>query len=110
MVHRHFVLNALEEPNSEKKNISISAEIIELAIEMGNVNCFLEREDNYISKAFSVLIVIHSIFPTFLRFLADRESCTYGYTALLPETRKNSRLHFPLRKSLKIDKVKKTVI
>ena len=34
-----------------------------------------------------------------------RENCKYGYDALLPETRKTSRLHFPLRKSLKIDKV-----
>ena len=34
-----------------------------------------------------------------------RENCKYGHDALLPETRKMSRLCFPLRKSLKIDKV-----
>ena len=34
-----------------------------------------------------------------------RENCKYGHAALLPETRKMSRLCFPLRKSLKIDKV-----
>lgn len=36
----------------------------------------------------------------------NSENCKYGYEALLPETRKTSRLHFPLRKSLKIDKLK----
>ena len=34
-----------------------------------------------------------------------RENCKYGHDALLPEIRKMSRLCFPLRKSLKIDKV-----
>lgn len=36
----------------------------------------------------------------------NSENCKYGYDALLPETRKTSRLHFPLRKSLKIDKLR----
>ena len=42
----------------------------------------------------------------FVMFVCScRENCKYGHGALLPETRKTSSLRFPLRKSLKIDKV-----
>lgn len=34
-----------------------------------------------------------------------KENYKYGYEALLPETRKTSRLRFPLIESLKIDEV-----
>ena len=34
-----------------------------------------------------------------------REKCTYGFDAFLPDVRRESTLRFPLRKSLKIDKV-----
>lgn len=36
----------------------------------------------------------------------DPENFAYGFSALLPEIRKNSKLRFPLRKSLKIDMLK----
>ncbi|KAL9960225.1 hypothetical protein ACROYT_G033653 [Oculina patagonica] len=40
----------------------------------------------------------------------NAENCKYGHDALLPETRKTSRLQFPLRKSLKIDKLKVEIL
>ena len=50
----------------------------------------------YVFPSFSSSSALSSIY---------RENCKYGHDALLLETRKMSRLCFPLRKSLKIDKV-----
>ncbi|XP_073229205.1 uncharacterized protein [Porites lutea] len=47
------------------------------------------------------------IFPCVIAMDKENpENCKYGHGALLPETRKTSSLRFPLRKSLKIDKLK----
>ena len=56
----------------------------------------LMQTTRYVFLSFSSSSTLSSIY---------RENCKYGHDALLPETRKMSRLCFPLRKSLKIDKV-----
>uniref|UniRef100_A0A6P8J606 Uncharacterized protein LOC116306834 n=1 Tax=Actinia tenebrosa TaxID=6105 RepID=A0A6P8J606_ACTTE len=47
------------------------------------------------------------VFPCVCAELKEDESdCVYGFDALVPERRKKSILRFPLRRSLKIDKLK----
>ncbi|XP_068758351.1 uncharacterized protein [Montipora capricornis] len=89
------VLTDNSPPTDELSATEGSTIIIDLG--SSSVKAGFVQEDAWPQVIFPCVIAVDKENP---------ESCAYGYTAFLPEKRKNSRLRFPLRKSLKIDKLK----
>lgn len=78
---------------------SSATEGLTIIIDLGSsaVKAGFAQEDAWPQVIFPCVIAVDK---------ENTDKCKYGHDALLPETRTTSRLRFPLRKSLKIDKLK----